>query len=274
MDYFKDLQFIRAASLPQRLSYHTGRTFDNYYTLHYCHIGNFSLQINDGAEYTSGAHSAFLTYPGAKFAYGNPRDPYHHLYVSFRGELAEKWRAGGLLRCLEKDALINILNPNDFYSKFERLIAMLHSPARSRAHGRAVLLLAELLLQIAEQQQRQSSSSNTFVQKMNKLAKEIHRSPELEWDFRREAGNMKISYSYFRRVFEELHQEPPHHYLLQCRLQKAEDFLIFSELKINEIAISCGFPDEFYFSRLFKKYYGISPLNYRKEHFQQLDLAP
>ena len=274
MDYFKDLQFIRAASLPQRLSYHTGKTFDNYYTLHYCHAGNFSLQINEGAEYSSGTHCAFLTYPGAEFAYGNPHEPYHHVYVSFRGELAEKWREGGLLRCLEKDALINILNPTDFYSKFERLIAMLHGPARSRAHGRAVLLLAELLLQIAEQQQKQANSSNTFVQKMNKLAKEIHRAPELEWDFRREAGSMKISYSYFRRVFEELHQEPPHHYLLQCRLQKAEDLLIFSELKINEIAISCGFPDEFYFSRLFKKYYGISPLNYRKEHFQQLNMMP
>ena len=77
---------------------------------------------------------------------------------------------------------------------------------------------------------------------------------------------MKISYSYFRKIFEELYQEPPHHYLMQCRLQKAEYLLITSELKISEIASSCGFQDEFYFSRLFKKYIGISPLNYRKEH--------
>ena len=273
MDYFKDLQFIQAASLPLRLSYHAARKFE-YYTLHYCHSGRFSLQIDDGAEVVLQEPCAFLAFPGAALTYGNPQEPYYHLYVSFRGELAEKWRAGGLLRCLKKDALIQILNPTDFYNKFERLIALLHSPSRSRTHARAVLLLAELLLQMSEQQREQSNRSNPFGQKMNKLAKEIHRNPELEWDFRHEAERMKISYSYFRRVFEELHQEPPHHYLLQCRLQKAEDFLMNSDLKINEIALSCGFPDEFYFSRLFKKYYGISPLNYRKEHLQQLNTLP
>ena len=274
MDYFKDLQFIRAANLPDRKSYHPRRIFDNYYTIHYCHAGDFSLKIDNGTEETSTVPCAFLAFPGAEFAYGNPQNTYHHLYVCFRGELAEQWRAGGLLCCLSKNALIPILNPVDFFNKFARLIALLHGAERSRNHARTVLLLAELLLQMAEQQQKQFSYRNHFAKKMNDLIKEIHRSPELEWDFRHEAERMKISYSYFRRVFEELHQEPPHHYLLQCRLQKAEDFLMNSDLKINEIALSCGFPDEFYFSRLFKKYYGISPLNYRKEHLQQLNTLP
>ena len=266
MDYFKELQFIRAASLPRRRSYHSERTFDNYYTIHYCHSGNFSFKIDDSVEIIRQAPCAFLGFPGAKFSYGNPRDHYHHLYVCFQGPLAESWRAGGLLRCLKKDALITILNPTDFFNKFERMISLLHSAERNRNHARAVLLLAELLLLLAEQQQQQSHRSNPFAKKMNNLTKAIHQSPELEWDFSKEARRMKISYSYFRKIFEELYQEPPHHYLMQCRLQKAEYLLITSELKISEIASSCGFQDEFYFSRLFKKYIGISPLNYRKEH--------
>ena len=68
-----------------------------------------------------------------------------------------------------------------------------------------------------------------------------------------------------RRIFEDLYQEPPHHFLLQCRLQKAEAMLADNALRIGEIAARCGFQDEFYFSRLFKKYHGMSPLNYRKE---------
>ena len=270
MDYFKNLQFIRAANLPDRKSYHPGRTFDNYYSIHYCHAGDFSLKIDNALEETSSTPCAFLAFPQAEFAYGNPQNTYHHLYVCFRGELAEQWREGGLLCCLSKNALIPILNPVDFFNKFARLIALLHGAERSRNHARAVLLLAKLLLQMAEQQQKQFKHSNPFTQKMNDLIKEIHHSPELEWDFRHEAKQMKISYSYFRKVFEELFHEPPHNYLLQCRLQKAEYLLTDNELQIQEIAVLCGFQDKFYFSRLFKKNYGMSPMKYRKEHLLEL----
>ena len=270
MDYFKDLQFIRSAHLPRRDAYHPRRTFDNYYTLHYCHAGDFFLKIDDGPEEKSSTPCAFLTFPGSEFTYGNPHEPYHYLYVCFRGALAEQWLEGGLLCCLHKNPLIPILNSVDFFNKFARLITLLHSPDRSSNHARAVLLLAELLLQITEQQQKQLNYRNPFAKKMNDLIKEIHHSPELEWDFRHEAKQMKISYSYFRKVFEELYNEPPHNYLLQCRLQKAEYLLTDNELQIQEIAVLCGFQDKFYFSRLFKKNYGMSPMKYRKEHLLEL----
>ena len=265
MDYFNDLQFIRAANLPHRKSFHQTAAFD-YYTIHYCHAGNFFLKINDEPLITSTGPCAFLTFPGADFTYGNPDTGYHHLYASFRGELAEQWQRGGLLRCLKKDALILIHNQAEFFNKFEKLVSLLHGPERTRNHARATVLLSDLLLQMTEQQQLYFRRRNPFTPKMNDLTKALHRNPELEWDFSKEARKMKISYSYFRKLFEELYLEPPHHYLLQCRLQKAEQLLISSDLQIKETAVLCGFTDEFYFSRLFKKYYGTSPLKYRKEY--------
>jgi len=265
MDYFKDLQFIRAANLPDRRSYHSNRTFD-YYTIQYCHAGQFSLRIDDGPLAASAEPCVFLSYPGAKFTYGNPDRAYHHLYVCFRGPLAEAWRDGGLLCCLRKDALLPVQYPVDFFNHFVRLIALLYGSPRGNNHARAVLLLAELLLRMSEQQQMILARSSPFAKKMKLLAKEINRAPELEWNFFREARRLKISYSYFRHLFEEFYQEPPHHFLLQCRLQKAEALLIAKDLPIGEIAAQCGFQDGFYFSRIFRKYYGISPLNYRKEH--------
>lgn len=267
MEYFKNLQFIRAAIIPGHLVYYPCKTFDDYYGIQYCHAGHFSLQINEGPKQTSDEPCAFLTFPGARFAYGTPDgSTYHHLYVCFRGPLAEEWRKGELLRCLCKDALIPILTPTDFLTKFERLIALLHDPDRNRSHARAVLLLEDLLLQMVEQQQLHSDQHHPFAPQMNLLAKEIGRAPERTWDFAQEARRINVSYPYFRRLFEELHQAPPHHFLLQCRLQKAEAMLVVNEHRIGEIAALCGFQDEFYFSRLFKKYYGISPLNYRKKY--------
>ena len=267
MEYFKNLQFIRAADIPAHLVFYPCRTFDDYYAIQYCHSGHFSLQINDGPKQASDAPCAFLTYPGARFAYGGAEgSSYHHLYVCFRGPLAEAWRVGDLLRCLGKDALIPILHPTDFFTKFERMIALLNGPDRNRSHARAVLLLADLLLQMAEEERFRHVYHNPFAHQMNLLAKEISHAPERPWDFGQEARRMNISYPYFRRVFEELFLEPPHHFLLQCRLQKAEAMLADNTLRIGEVAVQCGFQDEFYFSRLFKKYHGASPLRYRKEH--------
>lgn len=49
------------------------------------------------------------------------------------------------------------------------------------------------------------------------------------------------------------------------RLRRAADMLINTDLAIKEIASLTGWDDEYYFSRLFKKNYSLSPLQYRKE---------
>lgn len=266
MEYFKNLQFIQAASLPERRSYHEGRIFDGYYTIQYCHAGHFMLRIDDGPVWSGDGPCACLTFPGARFTYGDPHAPYFHLYVCFKGPLAESWRAGGLLRPLRQEALIPVPEPEVFFHKFEQMVALLNRPDRVRSHARAVLLLEELLLRMAEQQTLHYDRNHPLARRMNNLMKEVNRAPELEWDFVREARRMKISYSYFRRVFEELCGEPPHHFLLQCRLLKAAHLLAADDLQVGEIALRCGFQDEFYFSRFFKKHYGLPPIDYRKEY--------
>jgi len=54
-------------------------------------------------------------------------------------------------------------------------------------------------------------------------------------------------------------------YLLNKRINKAKELLRFSQLSIEEISKECGFYDQNYFSRVFKKVEGESPTKYRKE---------
>jgi AraC-like DNA-binding protein len=42
-------------------------------------------------------------------------------------------------------------------------------------------------------------------------------------------------------------------------MQKAHDLLIQHTLSISEVAYACGFESLAYFSRSFKKHFGISP---------------
>lgn len=53
--------------------------------------------------------------------------------------------------------------------------------------------------------------------------------------------------------------------LQQMRLRAAEEMLIKSERSIMEIARKVGYLDESYFIRLFKRNFGLTPLEYRKK---------
>lgn len=55
-------------------------------------------------------------------------------------------------------------------------------------------------------------------------------------------------------------------YVLKKRMERAERLLRNSDLSVREVASECGFSDDEYFSRCFKKTYGKSPKNWRREN--------
>ena len=59
-----------------------------------------------------------------------------------------------------------------------------------------------------------------------------------------------------------------HSYIQKVRLNRAAVLLADSGLAIALIAMQVGFSDQNYFTRLFKKEYGIAPLTYRKLHLK------
>ena len=75
--------------------------------------------------------------------------------------------------------------------------------------------------------------------------------------------NMYLSSVYISKVFKEKTGESPINYLINLRLEKAKDLLISTESQIKSIAQSVGYSDAYYFSKLFKKYYGHSPCKFR-----------
>lgn len=57
-----------------------------------------------------------------------------------------------------------------------------------------------------------------------------------------------------------------HEFLDLCRLNKAKELLSEKQKRsVEEIAFACGFRNESYFYTFFRKYEGISPLEYRKQ---------
>lgn len=53
--------------------------------------------------------------------------------------------------------------------------------------------------------------------------------------------------------------------ITDLRMELAQKLLAQKELPVKEIAGRCGYSDQFYFSRIFKKQTGLSPKEYRGE---------
>ena len=79
------------------------------------------------------------------------------------------------------------------------------------------------------------------------------------------AGVSGYSKSRFSHVFAECTGTTPVKYQNDVRLKMSREMLVSTAQSIGEIALNCGFEDQLYFSRLFKKNFGITPTEYRTQ---------
>ncbi len=81
------------------------------------------------------------------------------------------------------------------------------------------------------------------------------------------AGELNMGYSKFRKLFKEYTGIAPGQYRIELKLKRAVEGLYDREKPIKEIALESGFKSPYYFSRIFKKKLGCSPLAYRNRLF-------
>ena len=79
------------------------------------------------------------------------------------------------------------------------------------------------------------------------------------------AESIHMNKSYISRMFKEKAGENLFDYINKRKIEKAKHLIKNNELRMYEIALNVGMEDTAYFSRVFKKYEGISPSEYQKE---------
>lgn len=72
-----------------------------------------------------------------------------------------------------------------------------------------------------------------------------------------------LSYVQFSRRFKAAVGITVQDYITEMRLKKAKTLLADSDLTIKQIALNCGFANEYYFSNFFRKHQSISPSEFR-----------
>ncbi|WP_400163106.1 helix-turn-helix domain-containing protein [Brevibacillus sp. TJ4] len=83
------------------------------------------------------------------------------------------------------------------------------------------------------------------------------------------AAMLDCSARQLQRMFRAELNVGPMEYLIQVRLKKAKDLLLLEDAPIAHIAGEVGYADSYYFSRMFKKYVGMSPSQFKEQALQQ-----
>lgn len=104
----------------------------------------------------------------------------------------------------------------------------------------------------------------TGVGQFRRLRREIHRAPELNWTLGELSRRLNISKSYVQKLYKEHFGISFKDDLIDARIEMAKRLLQETDLRISEVAASCGYQNATHFMRQFRDKNGVSPSAFRQ----------
>ena len=225
---------------------------------------NFSLILNGGGEFHRKgrywkveAPCVITQWPEENLEYGpsGPHEYWTELYLVYSREVMSRFVQCGFVE--ESRPVWPISNPSALRPLLEELARDTAAKEKSARIDRiAERIILETLLP-------PHVTASCLISKALKAIQTNWQSPP---NLESLAGECNMSVSTFQRRWNESMGTTPARYALGLKLQEACRLLIESSDSISEVAHACGFDDEFYFSRCFRRQFGSPPRTYRKEH--------
>lgn len=203
-----------------------------------------------------------------EFSYGH--DP-EHPHVSISACLAiEQGSIPNTLLQRKFNRCYTWSNPEEYTAEFEKVMRAFASVSPHRdlqIAGALLTWLAYVLAGLAAPLDSSYADDRSVVNKV--LTAEMWANARLnqaitlaEWS--RAVGLTPV---YFGRIFRRETGLRPMEWINNRRLQMASQYLSNTRKSVSQIAEMSGFSDQFYFSRSFRKHFGLSPLRFRKSRF-------
>ncbi|MBQ8208289.1 MAG: AraC family transcriptional regulator [Clostridia bacterium] len=227
----------------------TGPKARNYTLVHYVESGKGTLEKN-GKIYEVHPGEAFIILAGETATYkADDKDPWFYRYICFDGELSNDFAR--LPAVFKGDA--------EFFRKISKV---------EHISGRKVSMLTSLLFSWhAEICQDDDMPTNNYVQQIKDY---INSNYMNDISVEKIAKQINLTRSYLVRLFKKSTGQTIQEYIVSVRL-KAAKLCLENKMSVTEAAYSCGFGDLSNFSKMFKKYLGLSPMKYKKSLSLKLD---
>lgn len=81
------------------------------------------------------------------------------------------------------------------------------------------------------------------------------------------AGIARLSRAHFSRAFRATFGDRPIVYIIRRRIERAQEMMLSTNASLSQITHDCGFVDQAYLCKLFRRYVGESPGTWRRARF-------
>ena len=233
------------------------------YILLYCIEGEGWVVIA-GRRYVVAKNQLFIIDAKTPCAYGaNKKNPWTNYWIHFAGENAalytppvnqvidispsENSRLGERLLLFEE----MLQNVEDYFT-FEKVVY-------------ANICLKQFLTSVKHLDVYRAINKepeNDLLQKVISFMKNnLHKNIRID-EF---AHKCNCSTSNIYKLFKNNLDSAPLDFFIHLKMEKACRLLTNTNMKVKEVGRKVGYDDQYYFSRIFSKHIGLSPVKYRKE---------
>lgn len=158
---------------------------------------------------------------------------------------------------------VHVLSNQNFLGTLARKCQVAFKRKEPIGIFQAETILKQMLLVLHEE--KFIRSPDPIESKVSEIIHQIESDPRRDWNVGIMAKQIHLSRSQFTRRFKQLTQVTPNRFVILSRLNRACQLLEETDFTIGEIADALGYEDIFFFSKQFKSFKGISPLEMKRQ---------
>jgi AraC family transcriptional regulator, arabinose operon regulatory protein len=234
----------------------------NDYAAVFVEEGRGTLTTERGGTLRVVGPALFWLFPNELHSYGPDSGSFwQERWALFRGTLIDEYVRRELLEPTKP--LVALVKHSEISQTFNALHADM---LKRRALGwvSAAATIHRLIVQVA--MHASSDTSKASNELSSHIANLIEERAFSDIDFESLADELNLSPATLRRKCVSHLGLAPKHYQLQLRLERAKELLTTTDRSVQDVAMSVGYGDSFYFSRLFFKRESQTPTDFRKLH--------
>jgi len=248
-----------------RPEYSFGPAVRDHLLIHFVISGKGEVSV-DEKRFEVGEGQLFVIPPHAVSYYNaDQQQPWSYYYLGFRGRLSEMLldvfrqdKASVYLREFSMETVLPLLE--------EMCSRMLAEDGYLHVMSGMYKLISILSDTRGVGEMEYSRVNREQVESLiNKVITKIERNNSEHITVQRIADELGVNRSYLTEHFKRYTGQTIKGYIMELRMKHAQLQMRNLELDIQHVAANCGYSDPLYFSRIFKKYVGCSPSEYRRK---------
>ncbi|MDO3695601.1 AraC family transcriptional regulator [Wenyingzhuangia sp. chi5] len=231
----------------------------NEYIFIYCLEGKGWIKINHKTIVLS-SNTGFIIPKNIGHQYGSDlKEAWSIYWIHFTGTYAPTFYH----RFAEnKETAINIAFDESRIKTLKKIIKLLESDLTDEKVELTHFKLIDLLSSLCYKNTLDNNIQDRIERSILFMKEHLNQTLNIE----QLAKQSSLSVSRYTELFKQKTGHSPIQHFIRLKVEKSCEYLNFTNFNIKEICREVGIQDPYYFSRVFKKQMGMSPMQYKKTH--------